>query len=590
MLREVFQKFMEEYSEVYDEVYRTSNWKHSFGSFVRNDICKEILSTIDLTGHTIKGSCGQARWTPVPWIAIFDPRITDKASKGVYIVYLLNKDSKKLYLTLNQAATEAFEIESGSGQFSNTVKAKNKKVLEELRKKVLIIREAISVPEEYTISIDCGSPAYDAGCICAIEYSLQNLPEEDSLKKDLSVFLNIYDRFYRDYWTKKQGIDLAISPEPDEVAFAEPDDERTIIGRITKFLSKKGYSYELNSIANFYICLKSKPFVILAGTSGTGKTKLVRLFAEAIGAEYKLVPVRPDWSDSTDLFGHTNLKNEFVSCEVTDYVRKAIDNPLKPFFLCLDEMNLARVEYYLSDFLSVVETRELENDRIVTMPLALGNEARERFGEIYIPDNLYIVGTVNMDETTFPFSKKVLDRANTIEFSEVNLIPDFSPTENEKTIVLSNDFLKTKYLVLKTDVKDEQKDFVTGICEELQKINKVLEKANAHVGYRVRDEIVFYMLNNREADLLKRDEAFDFEIMQKILPRIQGSTTAVKDLLIDLFKEFGGDFTTGSSDLIWKQMQSYIGSDKPKKYPKSGQKICYMMRKFEEDGFTSYWI
>ena len=366
------------------------------------------------------------------------------------------------------------------------------------------------------------------------------------------------------------------------------------LGKVANKIAVQGYKFDYKLIANFYLCLKSKPFVILAGTSGTGKSKLVKLFAEAIGADYSLISVRPDWSDSSDLLGHTDLQGNYIAGDLLDAIKKASHNPQIIHFVCLDEMNLARVEYYLSDFLSLIETREWKGKEIVTTPLRIDEAAGKEYLGLYIPENLYIVGTVNMDETTFPFSKKVLDRANTIEFSEVDLVPVFSEgkdSSDDEPKQISNDFLVSKYLVLEKDIiKSEEQEFATEICKELQNINKILEKANAHVGYRVRDEIVFYMLNNQEADLLKRDEAFDFEIMQKILPRIQGSTTAVKDLLIELFKEFGGDFTTGSSDLIWKQMRSYIGSDKPKKYPKSVQKICYMMRKFEEDGFTSYWI
>lgn len=190
------------------------------------------------------------------------------------------------------------------------------------------------------------------------------------------------------------------------------------IDRIKKYIAWKGFSYADGLVENFYLSLKSKPFVILAGTSGTGKTRLVKLFAEAISAEYKMVPVRPDWSDSSDLFGHVNLNGEFILGAILEFISDAVRSPEKPFILCLDEMNLARVEYYLSDFLSVIETREMNNGVIESAPLMslekYGSDsvAREEYGELGFPQNLYIVGTVNMDETTFPFSKKVLDRAN----------------------------------------------------------------------------------------------------------------------------------------------------------------------------------
>lgn len=359
---------------------------------------------------------------------------------------------------------------------------------------------------------------------------------------------------------------------------------------IIKYIKNKGFQYDDELVENFFLCLKTKPFVILAGTSGTGKTKLVKLFSEAIGAEYMLVSVRPDWSDSSDLFGHTNLQGGFEPGAITKYVRSAIDNPNKPYFLCLDEMNLARVEYYFSDFLSLIETRKRKDGRIVTDPINIDNAGKEKNGTLYIPDNLYFIGTVNMDETTYPFSKKVLDRANTIEFSDVDLLLLFDTEKKEVSpIVCSNDFLVTKYLAPLTDIDEKQKTLVTKVCTELQTINEILRKANAHVGYRVRDEIVFYMLNNDEYKLLEYENALDFEIMQKILPRIQGSTQSIKDLLIELFQKCAGNYSSFSQDLIWMQMKDYLNNE-ASIYPKSAEKICYMMRRFEEDGFTSYWL
>lgn len=365
---------------------------------------------------------------------------------------------------------------------------------------------------------------------------------------------------------------------------------KDILERIKEYIAAKGFTYKDSLVENFYLSLKSKPFVILAGTSGTGKTKLVKLFAEAIGANYKLVSVRPDWSDSSDLFGHVNLKNEFVPGAIIDYVKRAELDSSNPYFLCLDEMNLARVEYYLSDFLSIIETRHRKGRDIVTDEIILDKTAEKKYGKVILPDNLYVIGTVNMDETTFPFSKKVLDRANTIEFSYVDLIPDFDEEyDSVDAIPQKNEFLVTKYLTLKSDVDVENKDLILKVCKELQDINIILQKANAHVGYRVRDEIVFYMLNNSNAELLKYEEAFDFEIMQKILPRIQGSSGAVKEMLCELFKKFAGDYTGLSQTSVCEQMKEYINS-KNCKYRRSAEKICYMMRRFEEDGFTSYWL
>ncbi len=373
------------------------------------------------------------------------------------------------------------------------------------------------------------------------------------------------------------------------------------IQNIKKYIAAKGFSYEDGLIENFYLSLKSKPFVILAGTSGTGKTRLVKLFAEAIGANnangrYQMVSVRPDWSDSTDLFGHVDLNGRFIPGTIIDFVKRAELDTNHPYVLCLDEMNLARVEYYLSDFLSVMETRDVnEQGNIVSASLVSSNyygldkNAAGKYGTVKLPENLFIVGTVNMDETTFPFSKKVLDRANTIEFSYVDLMPQEVVADSIPAMDLPNSFLKTKYLFLQQCA--DEVETVQGYCAELKSINEILQKANVHVGYRIRDEIVFYMLNNKETGLLAENVAFDNELMQKILPRIQGSSASVKNMLCELFKFCAGDYEgyqTEADDISSKMLK--VAKNPECKYKNSAKKIAFMVRRFEEDGFTSYWL
>ncbi len=377
------------------------------------------------------------------------------------------------------------------------------------------------------------------------------------------------------------------------------------INHIKSYIQSKGFTYEGNLIENLYLSLKAKPFVILAGTSGTGKTRLVKLFAESIGAteengQYKLVPVRPDWSDSSDLFGHLDLNDQFVPGAIINFIKDASvpENISKPYFLCLDEMNLARVEYYMSDFLSIIETRDFDSDKRIKTSILMSSEkygtkgnAAAKYGKLFLPENLYIVGTVNMDETTFPFSKKVLDRANTIEFSLVDLRPKFEQIdENIQPITKNNEFLRSEFLKLAECASE--RDFVETWTSKLIEINNVLEKASFHVGYRVRDEIIFYMLNNKNAgDLIPSAEAFDNEIMQKILPRIQGSSQSIKDLLCELFKICASDYSdiTTINNSASEQMLSVINSGNTI-YPNSAKKIQFMTRRFEEDGFTSYWL
>ena len=148
--------------------------------------------------------------------------------------------------------------------------------------------------------------------------------------------------------------------------------------------------------------------------------------------------------------------------------------------------------------------------------------------------------------------------------------------------------LKTEYLLLAQCA--EEQEAINAYCLELQRLNRILQQANAHVGYRVRDEVVFYLLNNKTADLLPENEAIDNEIMQKILPRIQGSSASIKNMLCELFRVCAGDYEgqNTESDLSSKMMK--VAQRPDCKYAKSAQKIAFMVRRFEEDGFTSYWL
>ncbi len=571
---------------------------HPLGAYFRSEIPKIFYDTglVDKEIYLVSGSVGQGNWATVPWICIFNRSITTSAIKGEYIVYLLSKDGTSLYLTFNQGCTEIRNTHSKQETIA-IMREKAKDIVAKIDSRGFRSDQNIDLGEGLTDLAEL----YEKGTIFYKEYKAGEVPPESELRQDLINMLAIYE----DYVTSldEPDIDTAITIPEQITGGDEPLSVKDTIELIKAYIAARGFSYEDGLIENFYLSLKSKPFVILAGTSGTGKTRLVRLFAEAVGAttangRFKMVSVRPDWSDSSDLFGHVDLNGEFIPGAIIDFVKTASSDLNNPYFLCLDEMNLARVEYYLSDILSVIETREMSADgKITTDPLipetyyGADKSAAELYGTISLPENLYIIGTVNMDETTFPFSRKVLDRANTIEFSYVDLMPDMAEISSEmpKAVTVDNSFLKTEYLLL-AQCKDEEES-VLEYCSTLKEINDVLYKASAHVGYRVRDEIVFYLLNNKKYDLLDKNAAFDYEIMQKILPRIQGSSSSIKDLLCDLFKICAGDYdgyNTASDDISSKMLKALDSSTC--KYRRSAEKIAFMMRRFEEDGFTSYWL
>lgn len=405
--------------------------------------------------------------------------------------------------------------------------------------------------------------------------------------------LNCYKKFLEN----RKDINNIYEEDVDNIAKEDTSlmkNTTEISKQIQKYINSKGFIYNDKDLNNFYISLKTKPFVILAGVSGTGKSKLVKLFANAIGAtseneQYNIISVKPDWNDSTELFGYKNINDDFVPGKLTEIICRASksENINKPYFICLDEMNLARVEYYLSEYLSIIESREFKDGEIVTdLLFSKGYLPKEsKYYDLRIPENIYIIGTVNMDDTTFAFSRKVLDRANTIEFSDVDLDSlDFEEEECDP-IEVDNSFLKTSFLNIKEALAYDNV-FVRKTNDKVKDINVILKKGNKNFGYRVRDEIVFYMLENKIAQLLDEDIAFDYQIMQKILPTISGSESSIKGILIDLF------------NYCIKDDKAYVNADyktcevklKPGnvKYKKSAEKILMMLRGYE-DGFTSFW-
>ncbi|WHY87066.1 AAA family ATPase [Neobacillus novalis] len=361
---------------------------------------------------------------------------------------------------------------------------------------------------------------------------------------------------------------------------------KDLINHIYSYIRSKGFYYTKEEVINLFLSIKTKPFVILSGISGTGKTKIVQWFAESVGAteengRFTLIPVRPDWNDSSDLLGYVDIKGDFKPGPLTKVIEKAEKNSNLPYFVLLDEMNLARVEHYFSDILSVMESRNWQNGELVTSALLTMETANH---DIKLPPNLYIIGTVNMDETTHPFSKKVLDRANTIEFNRVDLT-NLSFLEEKKVvepIAVSDGKFRASYLHLK-DLYSSNKKLVDNATAELEKMNESLQLINAHVGYRVRDEICFYLDYNENSDLLEQKVAFDHCILQKILPRISGSDKRVEQLLTELYRLFTGRGYIENQDGFEEEL-------KHAKYPKSAAKVLEMLRRLRDDGFTSFWI
>jgi 5-methylcytosine-specific restriction protein B len=516
----------------------------------------KLFSFIDQDRYVVKGSTGQGVWTDVPWIAIMNKTITTSTQRGYYIVYLFSDDMKKVHLTLAQGVTE-------------TPKEEMLRINEEIRQ-IIPLNENVKKDDELNLGESKKAKEYKPSVAAYISYSFERMPSDEQLQRDLQQMIQYYENYVEIKTNMKKFKHLSY---------------QSIVQHIYSYISSKGFYYTKEEVINLFLSLKTKPFVILSGISGTGKTKIVQWLAESVGATEKngrftLIPVRPDWNDGSDLLGYVDIKGEFKPGPLTKVILEAEQHEEDPYFVLLDEMNLARVEHYFSDVLSVMESRRWENGKIVSSNLL----AKEIAGQdISLPPNVYIIGTVNMDETTHPFSKKVLDRANTIEFNRVQLshLDFLKELKKVEPISLKQEAFAAVYLHLK-DVYHQYPHIVEKATTELVQINEYLQPLGAHVGYRVRDEICFYLAYNEEGQLMTFENAFDHCLLQKILPRISGSDARVQHALEQLFTfctniELNGEYD-GLLDFTYA------------KYPKSANKVLDMLRRLRDDGFTSFWI
>ncbi len=372
--------------------------------------------------------------------------------------------------------------------------------------------------------------------------------------------------------------------------------------------------------------LRTKPFVLLAGISGTGKSRIVRELAKASVTEelqrkydptsvangfdrwklhkpanFELIQVKPNWHNSLEVVGYkSNIGGaHYEFTPFVEFVARAWQNQNVPFFLCLDEMNLAPVEQYFAEFLSAIESRSFENDEYETDPIIKpfkefggdvcnemlnhlvgavnaanvvpnSPEAKlvERFRTkgLTLPKNLLVLGTVNMDETTFSFSRKVLDRAMSIVMNEVDY-DKFFLGESESTFAEMDDNMRS-YLVNRPirglDVI-EQNDS-DGVKNYLSDVNVVLNNTPFKLGYRAANEALLYVSAaqqlNQEVDI---NAVLDEFTLMKILSRIEGDKRSIGNKL--------GELLTVVTE----------------SYPKSHAKLADMAQTLQTQQFVSYW-
>lgn len=302
----------------------------------------------------------------------------------------------------------------------------------------------------------------------------------------------------------------------------------------------------------YILSLLAKPFVILSGNSGTGKTRIATRFAKYLEKKndsgmtnHLLIPVGADWTDNTKILGYYNPladggAGKYEKTDVFKFIERAGANPEIPFFLILDEMNLSHVERYFSDFLSKMELLDYkENSEPVFFDIP-------GYGKLELPKNLFITGTVNIDETTYMFSPKVLDRANVIEFKPEmedvldNLLKS-SNGDDDKTAEpgVAEGFMKLANEVRSSTIPEEAQTVLEGIKPILEAFYKELEKCGFEFAYRTVKEIRLYAIaayKTAEGEKPTATEVADIQILQKILPKIHGNKKQIGNLLDELEK------------------------------------------------------
>jgi MoxR-like ATPase len=320
----------------------------------------------------------------------------------------------------------------------------------------------------------------------------------------------------------------------EDVAAVHPDMRRMPasipLAEIEKAVSTFGGFYPGGELRRFHAALNfldRKHFVILSGLSGTGKTQLAIQYAKAVhgltdrNARDPLLficPVRPEWTDPTGLTGYYDvLSNRYMVPRFLEAVMLATAHPDSPVFVLLDEMNLARVEYYLSDVLSCIETEEPLELHSYSVPLE-GSTGTNILSELELPPNLYIIGTINVDETTNPVSDKVLDRAIVIDMSAVQL----------------RDYLAT------LDRREPALKDAREACEgRLAAAHELMAKHRLGFGYRVAAEVVRYHAFAQKHLAAATDEIMDDLMVQKVLVKLRGAEKQ-RPLLMGLLKTLEG--------------------------------------------------
>ncbi len=514
--------------------------------------------------------------------------------------------------------------------------------------------------------------------IISLSKNEEHLPNE--LVHSINVFSDIYlgkEHFNYENCVQATKRIMALLAKEYPTEYAGIEDPLPFLKSLARMLNTKEESTNaaiLRGHKEYLVPLRTKPFMLLAGISGTGKSRIVRKLAQATVTEelqkaegykgtdfandrwtlhspanFELIQVKPNWHNSMDVIGYlSNIPSpHYVFTPFIEFIVKAWQHPEVPFFLCLDEMNLAPVEEYFAEFLSAIESRSFEGGEYMTDPIikpfnSFGttkdeNDVDINIGDMMIdtlfpkvkasntnseilkikehfqtkgltlPKNLIVIGTVNMDETTFSFSRKVLDRAMSVEMNEVNYDSFLNDTTDDdlKAIVKSfeeNDDADLNALLVDRHIEareiiDELGEDAKFTIDYLKRINALLEGTPFKLGYRAANEALIYLQASKEFGQPNCVAALDNFTLMKILSRIEGDETKLKittseadkeriakaEVNVDEAKQYGDlNILTALRHIITNQL-----GEQDKLH--SIRKIDSMLSQLKRDHFVSFW-
>lgn len=575
------------------------------------DLFKQSPVVLEHPDVRVVSSAGRGGWARIPWVGFLDARETFTAQQGVYVVLLFRADMSGIYLALNQGIDRPKE-DSGI----NPARAA-------LRQRAEAIRRRLPELADQGFALDdsielCGKTEsrwnYAASIIAHRFYERSAIPDDPEILGALSTLLDAYATYLED------PVPLSVAPPapgrsrrrpaaPPPPAPAEPPVPFDLPGAVAELIAAiaaRGFSFEPWQIAAYVTALRTKPFVILAGVSGTGKTRLPALVAEITSGQALILPVRPDWTDSADVLGYVDLKGRLRPGALLREARAAAAAPARYHVCILDEMNLARVEQYFAEVLSRIEDRsEAPGGGFASGPLLSQSLAQDegKWAAQGLPPNLAIVGTVNMDETTHGFSRKVLDRAFTLEISDVDLqrwpVAQEAPHKAAPWPVTA--FRPRALRLGALRLTEEERAVVERVIDVLSAQNPLLAAAQLQVGYRVRDEIALFVLHAREIDAAfvthknKRVDPLDLALTMKILPRIAGGSASVRAALREMlgFAQQGAPYAReDDADAL---VAAWRACGRPAalaeaRYPRMAARLALMWDRLLIEGYTSYWL